>query len=324
MGKGGPLVGRTERGDGHGTEVPHPPAATLTATTTAAQVVDVDNNSSSNVVEVRVAEALVGRINLRFLDAKTGEVGSEAGQVVPDPEAGEVGAGWGCVWGGGWRSEAGQVVLDAKAGEVGAGQHAQQQGVAWGDTGSRTAGVCVAVCLAWTKAGEVGGERGEWRAAGWDPGSVGAARCAGRHGSCLQRRGDGVAATPSCWAGAGGTRDCRERRGREGTAQPATDGVLAGSTASQVREEGRDPPAPPDASAWPLPCPAPHPQVREEGRTRPDVILRNLTIRPGQVYSLRQAENDINAIYSLGLFEDVSIRPLPAEGSTDDNPKVGL
>ena len=64
--------------------------------------------------------------------------------------------------------------------------------------------------------------------------------------------------------------------------------------------------------------------MREEGRTRPDVILRNLTIRPGQVYSLRQAENDINAIYSLGLFEDVSIRPLPAEGSTDDNPKVGL
>ena len=101
MGKGGPLVGRTERGDGHGTEVPHPPAATLTATTTAAQVVDVDNNSSSNVVEVRVAEALVGRINLRFLDAKTGEVGSEAGQVVPDPEAGEVGAGWGGGWGWG-------------------------------------------------------------------------------------------------------------------------------------------------------------------------------------------------------------------------------
>ena len=41
-----------------------------------------------------------------------------------------------------------------------------------------------------------------------------------------------------------------------------------------------------------------------------------------QVYSLRQAKSDIEAIYSMGLFDDVSIRPQPAEGSTLEQPKV--
>ncbi len=41
-----------------------------------------------------------------------------------------------------------------------------------------------------------------------------------------------------------------------------------------------------------------------------------------QVYSLQQAKRDIDAVYSMGLFDDVSILPQPAEGSTIDNPKV--
>ena len=64
-------------------------------------------------------------------------------------------------------------------------------------------------------------------------------------------------------------------------------------------------------------------QAREEGKTKPHIILRNLTTKPGQVFSLLQGRRDIDAIYSLGLFEDVSMRPQPAEGSSLENPKVG-
>jgi hypothetical protein len=62
--------------------------------------------------------------------------------------------------------------------------------------------------------------------------------------------------------------------------------------------------------------------VRDEGRTKPHIILRNLTTRPGQVFSLQQGRRDIDAIYSMGLFEDVSMRPQPAEGSSLEHPKV--
>lgn len=65
-------------------------------------------------------------------------------------------------------------------------------------------------------------------------------------------------------------------------------------------------------------------EVREEGRTKPDVILRQVTTRPGQAYDLSQAKTDIEAVYSMGLFEDVSIRPAPAEGSTVEAPRVDL
>jgi len=65
-------------------------------------------------------------------------------------------------------------------------------------------------------------------------------------------------------------------------------------------------------------------EVREDGRTRPDIIMRQLTTRPGQVYNLQQAKQDIEAVYSMGLFEDVSIRPQPAEGSTVEMPRVDL
>ena len=65
-------------------------------------------------------------------------------------------------------------------------------------------------------------------------------------------------------------------------------------------------------------------EAREEGKTRPDVVLRHLTTRTGQVYNLQQAKSDIGAVYSMGLFDDVSIRPQPAEGSTVEAPRVDL
>ena len=75
------------------------------------------------------------------------------------------------------------------------------------------------------------------------------------------------------------------------------------------------PPTPPTTTT-------PSAQAREEGRTKPHIILRNLTTAPGQVFSLRQGRRDIDAIYSMGLFEDVSMRPQPAEGSSLQHPKV--
>ena len=65
-------------------------------------------------------------------------------------------------------------------------------------------------------------------------------------------------------------------------------------------------------------------EAREEGKTRPDIVLRHLTTQPGQVYNLKQAKTDIEAVYSMGLFEDVSIRPQPADGSTVEAPRVDL
>jgi outer membrane protein insertion porin family len=65
-------------------------------------------------------------------------------------------------------------------------------------------------------------------------------------------------------------------------------------------------------------------EARQEGRTRPEVVLRQLATRPGQVYSLRRAKADIEAVYAMGLFEDVGIRPQPAEGSTLEAPRVDL
>ncbi|KAI7843074.1 hypothetical protein COHA_003245 [Chlorella ohadii] len=65
-------------------------------------------------------------------------------------------------------------------------------------------------------------------------------------------------------------------------------------------------------------------EARDEGKTKPHIILRNLTTKEGQVFSLQQGRRDIDAIYSMGLFEDVAMRPQPAEGSSLDNPKVDL
>lgn len=65
-------------------------------------------------------------------------------------------------------------------------------------------------------------------------------------------------------------------------------------------------------------------EPREEGKTKPEVILRQVTTQPGRAYDLRQAKADMAAVYSMGLFEDVSIRPIPAEGSSLENPRVDL
>ena len=70
-------------------------------------------------------------------------------------------------------------------------------------------------------------------------------------------------------------------------------------------------------------CSCSLPQARDEGKTRPHIILRNLTTQPGQVFSLHQGRRDIDAVYSMGLFEDVSMRPQPSEGSSLEHPKVG-
>lgn len=61
---------------------------------------------------------------------------------------------------------------------------------------------------------------------------------------------------------------------------------------------------------------------KSEGATKPNVIKRHLTTQPGRVYSLRQAKQDIDSVYSTGLFEDVNIVPQEAEDSTEQQPKV--
>lgn len=41
-----------------------------------------------------------------------------------------------------------------------------------------------------------------------------------------------------------------------------------------------------------------------------------------QVYNLNQAKKDIDAVFGLGIFEDVSIKPTTAPGSTMEDPRV--
>lgn len=41
-----------------------------------------------------------------------------------------------------------------------------------------------------------------------------------------------------------------------------------------------------------------------------------------QVYNIKQAKRDIDAVYSMGLFDDVNILPSPAEDTTLENPKA--
>lgn len=65
-------------------------------------------------------------------------------------------------------------------------------------------------------------------------------------------------------------------------------------------------------------------ESREEGKTKPDIIMRQISTRAGEIHSLRQSKADVEAVYAMGLFEDVSIRPQPAEGSTIENPLVDL
>ncbi|DBB13937.1 TPA: hypothetical protein ACH3X3_000916 [Trebouxia sp. C0006] len=64
--------------------------------------------------------------------------------------------------------------------------------------------------------------------------------------------------------------------------------------------------------------------IKDEGATRPEVIMRQLCTRSGQVYSMQQARRDIDAVYSMGLFDDVKFLPQPSEDSSLENPTVDL
>ncbi|GMY16311.1 outer envelope protein 80, chloroplastic [Fagus crenata] len=48
------------------------------------------------------------------------------------------------------------------------------------------------------------------------------------------------------------------------------------------------------------------------GKTKPETILRQLTTKKGQVYSMLQGKRDVETILTMGIMEDVSIIPQPA------------
>ncbi|KAL3354174.1 hypothetical protein AABB24_018696 [Solanum stoloniferum] len=56
------------------------------------------------------------------------------------------------------------------------------------------------------------------------------------------------------------------------------------------------------------------------GKTRPETILRQLTTKKGQVYSMLQGKRDVDTVLAMGIMEDVSIIPQPA----GDTGKVDL
>ncbi|GAV85893.1 Bac_surface_Ag domain-containing protein/Surf_Ag_VNR domain-containing protein [Cephalotus follicularis] len=53
-----------------------------------------------------------------------------------------------------------------------------------------------------------------------------------------------------------------------------------------------------------------------KGKTKPETILRQLTTKKGQVYSMLQGKRDVDTVSTMGIMEDVSITPQPA-GDTD-------
>ncbi|CAN8300689.1 unnamed protein product [Cochlearia groenlandica] len=52
-----------------------------------------------------------------------------------------------------------------------------------------------------------------------------------------------------------------------------------------------------------------------KGKTRPETILRQLTTKKGQVYSMLQGKRDVDTVLAMGIMEDVSIIPQPAADS---------
>ncbi|XP_058199368.1 outer envelope protein 80, chloroplastic [Rhododendron vialii] len=56
------------------------------------------------------------------------------------------------------------------------------------------------------------------------------------------------------------------------------------------------------------------------GKTKPETILRQLTTKKGQVYSMLQGKRDVDTLLTMGIMEDVSIIPQPA----GDTGKVDL
>ena len=51
------------------------------------------------------------------------------------------------------------------------------------------------------------------------------------------------------------------------------------------------------------------------GKTKPWVVTREVSLRPGQVFNRRELEEDIKRIYGTGLFSDVKVtlKPVPAQ-----------
>ncbi|KAA8528103.1 hypothetical protein F0562_035028 [Nyssa sinensis] len=56
------------------------------------------------------------------------------------------------------------------------------------------------------------------------------------------------------------------------------------------------------------------------GKTKPETIVRQLTTKRGQVYSMLQGKRDVETLLTMGIMEDVSIVPQPA----GDTGKVDL
>ncbi|CAA0805777.1 Outer envelope protein 80- chloroplastic [Striga hermonthica] len=56
------------------------------------------------------------------------------------------------------------------------------------------------------------------------------------------------------------------------------------------------------------------------GKTKPETILRQLTTKKGQVYSILQGKRDVDTLLAMGVMDDVSIIPQPA----GDSDKVDL
>ncbi|KAM2046886.1 hypothetical protein ACFX1T_005623 [Malus domestica] len=54
------------------------------------------------------------------------------------------------------------------------------------------------------------------------------------------------------------------------------------------------------------------------GKTKPETILRQLTTKKGQVYSMLQGKRDVETVLTMGLMEDVSIIPQPADAGKVD------
>ncbi|KAL4292464.1 hypothetical protein HN51_042791 [Arachis hypogaea] len=49
------------------------------------------------------------------------------------------------------------------------------------------------------------------------------------------------------------------------------------------------------------------------GKTKPETILRQITTKKGQVYSVLQGKRDVETVLTMGIMEDVSIIPQPAD-----------
>ncbi|KAI5056444.1 hypothetical protein GOP47_0028262 [Adiantum capillus-veneris] len=52
------------------------------------------------------------------------------------------------------------------------------------------------------------------------------------------------------------------------------------------------------------------------GKTRPETLLRQLTTKKGQVYSLQQGRRDVETVLTMGIMEDVNIVPQAASGDS--------